>query len=53
MNRNPKTAFICEDCKRCDREKATHPGMRHKPGICGCSCQDVGNPTHAARRPLG
>lgn len=40
MKRNPKTAFICQVCKKADKEKETHPGVLHIPGICDCECRD-------------
>lgn len=35
-----KTDYICPECRRCDKEKMTHPGVRHLPGICDCECRD-------------
>lgn len=40
MKPNPKTAYICTECREADRTKSTHPGMMHKAGICDCSCRD-------------
>ena len=34
------TDFICEACRKATREKTTHPGARHAPGICDCKCRD-------------
>ena len=37
---NPKTAYLCEACRAADRQRHTHPGVRHQPGICDCECRD-------------
>lgn len=37
---NPKTRYICDECRKADKAKNTHPGVRHLPGICDCSCRD-------------
>ncbi len=34
------TDFICEACRKANREGLTHPGVRHMPGICDCKCRD-------------
>jgi len=33
------TRFICEPCRRASKEKRTHPGVQHVPGICDCPCR--------------
>ena len=38
--RNSLTAFICDECRRANKNKTTHPGVRHLPGICDCKCRD-------------
>ena len=38
--RYPKTAYICEQCRRLDTENLPHPGQWHDPGICDCTCRD-------------
>jgi hypothetical protein len=38
--KNPKNLYICGECREADRTKRTHPGVRHQPGICDCSCRD-------------
>lgn len=48
MKRNPKTAYICPVCRACNLAKTTHPGARHHPGICDCSCRDL-EPTPSSR----
>ncbi len=40
VKKNDKTRYICADCRKADRERTTHPGMLHKPGICDCTCRD-------------
>lgn len=37
--RNDKTAYICDECREADHERTTHPGVRHRPGICDCKCR--------------
>lgn len=34
-----KTAYICDECRQADKERRTHPGVRHRPGICDCECR--------------
>lgn len=40
MRKKKLTDFICEICKEADKERLTHPGKMHEPGICDCSCRD-------------
>ena len=44
-----KTAYICELCRKADKEKRTHPGAHHPPGICDCSCRDHPRRQHDVR----
>lgn len=33
------TRFICVACRLATKEKRTHPGVQHQPGICDCPCR--------------
>lgn len=37
--REKLTRFICKSCQEASREKRTHPGVMHLPGICDCPCR--------------
>lgn len=38
--KNPKNSYICDKCKKANKEGNTHPGVRHLPGICDCECRN-------------
>ena len=40
MKKKSKNAYLCAACKKADKAKDTHPGMRHAPGLCDCPCRD-------------
>lgn len=40
MTKRAKTDYICEPCRHADKNKLTHPGVMHPPGICDCVCRD-------------
>ena len=42
MAETRKTAYICDLCRKLDKDKRTHPGQFHAPGICDCPCRDEG-----------
>lgn len=33
------TAYICDACRKASKEKQTHHGQMHAPGICDCPCR--------------
>lgn len=36
------TDYICDACKEADKDKTTHPGVRHTSAICDCPCRRRG-----------
>lgn len=40
MKKRSKTDYICQTCRTADKERDTHPGQFHAPGICDCECRD-------------